>query len=141
MVLRNASRIVNIAKIREHMEHIHKLDIVHIETRGTDVFIYTNSVHNALFARTCMMSRKPYKGLRIEFSEDECAAPLLVNQAREVPRQGFVAAPPRKDKVAGNLYELLSLDGEDEDRPPGREDDDDNTISNGDDSQDGVSLI
>jgi hypothetical protein len=52
------------------------LVVVDIQFRNHDAFISTNSVHNALFARTCMMSRTAYKGLRIDWCLDECAAPL-----------------------------------------------------------------
>lgn len=137
LVLRNAARIVDIAEMRHHMEHIHKFYIIDVVTRGKDVFVYTNSVHNALFARTCMLSRKPYKGLRIEFFPDECAAPLPATKphpaASRTPSGASVIQTP------DNLFELLSLDSDEENRPPGREDDDDNTIDD-DGSDYGVRL-
>jgi hypothetical protein len=43
--------------IREDLEHIHNLVVIKVTFNGSDVHISTNSVHNALFARTCMMSR------------------------------------------------------------------------------------
>lgn len=137
LILHNAARVVNIAEIREHMEHIHQFDIIHVEVRRKDVLIYTNSVHNALFARTCMISRKPYKGLRIGFFPDECAAPIPIMQ----PNHNYSASSvSSKISAPGNLFEMLSLDSSDEEnRPPGREDDDDDTVD-GDDSDFGVSL-
>jgi hypothetical protein len=41
--------------------------VLDIYFRGGDALISTNSIHNALFARTCMMSRTAYKGLRIDW--------------------------------------------------------------------------
>ena len=43
--------------IREDLEHIHNLVVIKVTFNGCDTHISTNSVHNALFARTCMMSR------------------------------------------------------------------------------------
>jgi hypothetical protein len=43
--------------IREDLEHIHNLVVIKVTLQGPDAHISTNSVHNALFARTCMMSR------------------------------------------------------------------------------------
>jgi hypothetical protein len=43
--------------LREDLEHIHNLVVIKVTFKGSDIHISTNSVHNALFARTCMMSR------------------------------------------------------------------------------------
>lgn len=45
------------AAIRDDLEHIHNLVVIKVELMGGNCYIKTNSVHNALFARTCMMSR------------------------------------------------------------------------------------
>jgi len=144
LVLRDAAHVAKIADIREHMEHIHKFEIVDIVTRGRDIYVYTNSVHNALFARTCMMSRRPYKGLKIEFFPDECAAPLPRRMIHGNQTKATTTAS--KSQAPKNLFEMLSLDSDGENRVPGREDDDDNTIDDDDDDEDesdygmGVSL-
>jgi hypothetical protein len=39
------------------MDHIHNLVVIKVEFLGASCYIKTNSVHNAMFARTCMMSR------------------------------------------------------------------------------------
>lgn len=137
-MIRNGARFVDSGELREHMEHIHQFFIIDMTISGRDVYIYTNSVHNALFARTCMMSRKQYKGLKIEFFQDECAGDLP-----SVPRR-FTSptnlAPKAKGSMS-NLFEALSVnssDGSDEEnRPPGRDDDDDDTID-GTDSECGA---
>lgn len=125
IVIRNGtSRNLTEQGIRDDMEHIHNLVVISvtINKKGGDVFISTNSVHNALFARTCMMSRQPYKGLKIEYYPDECAVPLpkvpgraLVSTPapaanRKVSAKGSVksAKPP----LRGNIYALLAEDGE-----------------------------
>jgi hypothetical protein len=41
--------------IRDDLEHIHNLVVVRVIFAGHDAHISTNSVHNAMFARTCMM--------------------------------------------------------------------------------------
>ncbi len=43
--------------IRDDLEHIHNLVVFNVTFKGKSCYISTNSVHNAMFARTCMMSR------------------------------------------------------------------------------------
>lgn len=43
--------------IRDDLEHIHNLVVVKVDFAGGSCHIKTNSVHNAVFARMCMMSR------------------------------------------------------------------------------------
>ncbi|RMY56321.1 hypothetical protein D0863_13013 [Hortaea werneckii] len=96
LIIRNArSHGLTAAQIRADLGHIHNLVIIDISFRcpasaaamrsgssaregGDDAYVETNAVHNALFARTCMMSRTAYKGCRIEFFPDQCAGPLPV---------------------------------------------------------------
>ncbi|KAI7193177.1 hypothetical protein KC343_g8553 [Hortaea werneckii] len=95
LIIRHArSHGVTAAQIRADLDHIHNLVIIDISFRppaslspsttgsgardGDDAYVETNAVHNALFARTCLMSRTAYKGCRIEFFPDQCAAPLPV---------------------------------------------------------------
>jgi hypothetical protein len=44
--------------LRKDLEHIHRLVIIRLDFIGTTCYVKTNSVHNALFARSCMMSRE-----------------------------------------------------------------------------------
>ncbi|KAH7400731.1 carbon-nitrogen hydrolase [Phaeosphaeria sp. MPI-PUGE-AT-0046c] len=72
---------------------------------AADAFISTNSIHNALFARTCMVSRTAYKGLRIEYTVDECAV--------SVPHiKPYIASTPVvvKPKPTTNTYAILDLE-------------------------------
>ncbi|KAI6830003.1 hypothetical protein KC365_g9018 [Hortaea werneckii] len=91
LIIRNArSHGLTAAQIRADLDHINNLVIIDISFRcpfsaaagtvgGDDAYVETNAVHNALFARTCMMSRTGYKGCRIEFFPDQCAGvPLPV---------------------------------------------------------------
>lgn len=94
------------ASIRADMEHIHNLDIIDVQFRNGDAYVSTNSVHNALFARTCMMSRTAYKGCKVEFFRDECDCPLPVSMSK--PK----APPPEPIKKCGsvtNRFNLLSV--------------------------------
>lgn len=43
--------------VRDDLEHIHNLVVIKVEFIGGSCYIKTNSVHNAMFAKTCMMSR------------------------------------------------------------------------------------
>nr|OQO24037.1 hypothetical protein B0A51_06346 [Rachicladosporium sp. CCFEE 5018] len=96
------------SSIRADMDHIHNLIIISITFRGPDAHVSTNSVHNALYARTCMMSRVAYRGCRIEFVVDECDVPLSVHVKRVEP----VRKVAGKGKVMmANRFGLLNMDG------------------------------
>ncbi|KAF2803723.1 uncharacterized protein BDZ99DRAFT_467845 [Mytilinidion resinicola] len=118
IVIRSAVGKLTAQGIREDLEHIHNLIVIDITFRGFDAFISTNSVHNALFARTCMMSRTGYKGLRIEWYPDECAAPIPRGSnaawngptARSSARAAKEVPPPAK---ITNRFELLNMDESD----------------------------
>lgn len=101
-------------RIRDDMEHIHGLVIIDVAFRGSDAYVSMNSIHNALFARTCMMSRTTYKGCKIEFVRDECDVPL--------PSKAYVPkaiGAKKKAKKAGlaidNRFGMLNIDGADRD--------------------------
>jgi hypothetical protein len=95
---------VTAEEIREQLDHIHNLVVVDISFANGDALVSTNSVHNAVFARTCMMSRTLYKGVRIDWALDECAAPLP--QFRPKPRIP-VASASRNPTPMKNHYALL----------------------------------
>lgn len=105
--------------IREDLDHIHNLVVISVTFARGDAYISTNSVHNALFARTCMMSRLPYKGMKIEYYPDECAEPLP--KIRHAPRERQ-PPPAKKSNPATNRFQMLNLDGAEDDS--GDEDDD-----------------
>ncbi|KUL84039.1 hypothetical protein ZTR_07152 [Talaromyces verruculosus] len=77
LIIRNTNANITPALIREHLDHIHNLIVINIKIDHTNrsICICTNSVHNAMFARSCMRSRATYKGMKIDFGVDECAAP------------------------------------------------------------------
>ena len=118
------------SQIRDDMEHIHGLVIIDVVFHGRDAYVSMNSIHNALFARTCMMSRSTYKGCKIEFVADECDVPLPTKTY--VPKA--IGAEKRAKKPApaiSNRFDMLNIDGADrssdeENRAPS--DDDDNTV-------------
>lgn len=96
--------------IRDDMEHIHNLIIIDVIFRQGNALVCTNSVHNALYARTCMMSRSTYKGCKIEFVRDECDVPLP--QRKITPRSAFAAAVPSKKATPTlNRFNLLNMEG------------------------------
>ena len=76
LVVRGGAVRLSEDDVRDHLEHIHNLAVLDVTFQNGDVYISTNSIHNALNARTCMLSRSQYRGLKIEWYADECAAPL-----------------------------------------------------------------
>jgi len=98
------------------MEHIHNLVVISVNVVRSDIYVSTNSVHNSLFARTCMMSRALYKGLKIEWYPDECAAPIpKITEpiaAPAIPQKGSMSMKQPKTS-SSNLYSLLDLDESD----------------------------
>ncbi|KAF2786137.1 hypothetical protein K505DRAFT_368477 [Melanomma pulvis-pyrius CBS 109.77] len=103
-VVRGAAKKFTETQIRDHLDHIHNLVVVDINFKKDDVYISTNSIHNALFARTCMMSRTAYKGLRIDWYPDECATPLPRPNVKAHTQAQVV---PTKPVPITNRYTLL----------------------------------
>ncbi|KAK0637282.1 hypothetical protein B0T17DRAFT_485012, partial [Bombardia bombarda] len=96
--------------IREDLDHIHNLVVVKVDFAGGNCYISLNSVHNAINARTCMMSRLKYKGTKIEWGVDECAQPYVLPPPRkEVP------LPKKTTSAPANRFHLLNIDDEEED--------------------------
>jgi hypothetical protein len=114
IVIRGATGKITEASIRDDLEHIHNLVIINVRYTGGDAYISTNSVQNALFARTCMMSRGAYKGLKIEWFTDECAAPLPKQQGSSWKTQASINQPRRVPTPLANRFGLLNLDAPDE---------------------------
>lgn len=104
LVVRGAAGKLTEDQIRDHLDHIHNLVVIDINFKNPDAYISTNSIHNALFARTCMMSRTAYKGLRIDWCPDECAAPL---PRPSLKVQTPAPAVPMKPMPITNRYHLL----------------------------------
>ena len=102
-----ASKQITTDDIRDHLDHIHNLIVVDVKLKNGDAYVSTNSIHNALFARTCMMSRTAYKGLRIDWYADECALALPKATSRMPP----TAAPQPSRKIPfTNPYTVLGAD-------------------------------
>ena len=99
-------------KIRADMEHIHNLVIIAVVWRGADVYISTNSVNNAMFARTCMTSRALYKGMKIEWYPDECAQ-LIPESNRSVNKENVQMAPIKNPSMITNRFNLLDMNDSD----------------------------
>ncbi|KAI0141258.1 hypothetical protein GGR57DRAFT_487510 [Xylariaceae sp. FL1272] len=113
MVIRRCSPKHTEESIRDDLEHIHNLAVISIEFRGTSCHVKTNSVHNAIYARTCMQSRAKYKGSKIEWDKDECAQPLEVPQKQPAHPVKPGAAPPPAPTKLRNRFDLLRIDDDD----------------------------
>lgn len=102
--------------IRKDLDHIHNLLVISVTFKNGHVYIATNSVHNALFARSCMMSRRTYKGLKIGFSPDECARPLATipmlpkTMSKTMPNKS-IHPSPNKPTSRPNRFHVLSFGG------------------------------
>ncbi|PYH35977.1 RNA-binding protein [Aspergillus neoniger CBS 115656] len=94
--------------IRKDLDHIHNLIVISVQFKNGNAYISTNSVHNALFARSCMMSRFTYKGMKIGFYPDEC----LGTPGKHLKKEP--QAPAKKTGSVPNRFQLLSLDGADD---------------------------
>lgn len=111
LVVRGVASKLTADQIRDHLDHIHNLVAVDINFKNGDAYISTNSVHNALFARTCLMSRTIYKGARIDYYQDECAESLPRPHSKvHTP----VSRVPLNPKPTINQYALLDNQSEDD---------------------------
>jgi len=112
LVVRGIASKLTEDEIRDHLDHIHNLVVVDIGFKNGDAYVSTNSIPNALFARTCMMSRTVYKGARVEYYADECAAPLPRPESKaRVPVIQHVAMKP---VPLVNQYALLGTGSDSE---------------------------
>ncbi|PGH16652.1 hypothetical protein AJ80_05154 [Polytolypa hystricis UAMH7299] len=111
IVIRHVHPNIDEARIRDDLEHIHNLIVIGVTFDRGDAYISTNSVHNALFARTCMMSRLAYKGMKIEYYPDECAEPLPRAQP---PRKKKISPPAKRLDSTINRFQMLNMDGTDD---------------------------
>lgn len=58
------------------------------------------------------MSRKEYKGMKIEWYPDECAQPLP--KIQYIPKKENLAQPPaKKADSMMNRFQMLNMDGDD----------------------------
>ncbi|KAF8466397.1 hypothetical protein BDZ91DRAFT_725335 [Kalaharituber pfeilii] len=111
------------ARIREDLDHIHNLHVEKVEIRGDSMLVNLNSVCVALFARTCLMSRGAYKGVKIEFAPDECAgklpAPKRIDERKNLEKK---AAPK-------NRFDILAMPQEEGDGEEDEQDGEDENTS------------
>ena len=89
--------------------------------KNGDAFLSLNSIHNSLFARTCMMSRAAYKGMRIEWYPDECAQSLPKMQF--APKRENTQQLPKKPQPMVNRFQMLNIDGTEDSSEENEEDD------------------
>ena len=112
LMIRGIHPNITADRLREDLDHIHNLVVVDLSFANGDAFLSLNSIHNSLFARTCMMSRAMYKGMRIEWYADECGQPLP--KAQQAPKKENMAPPPaKKANTMVNRFQMLNMDGED----------------------------
>jgi hypothetical protein len=109
LVIRGIHPNITEQRLRDDLDHIHNLIIINLFFRNGDAYLSLNSIHNSLFARTCMMSRAMYKGLRIEWYPDECAQPLL--KTPHTPRKETLQRSFKKSNPITNRFQMLNMDG------------------------------
>ncbi|KAL8804824.1 MAG: hypothetical protein Q9182_002318 [Xanthomendoza sp. 2 TL-2023] len=128
LVIRSVKPDITEQRLREDLDHIHNLIIISISFVDGDVFLSLNSIHNALFARTCMMSRAMYRGMRIDWYPDECALPLP--KVQNPPRREMAPTSKPKTTPMVNRFQMLNLD-EDATDDSSFEDEGDGTMTPG----------
>ncbi|ROV98257.1 hypothetical protein VSDG_04395 [Cytospora chrysosperma] len=109
LILRRCDPRFTEESIREDLDHIHNLVVIKVDFMGGSCYIKTNSVHNAMFARTCMMSRAKYKGCKIDWDLDECAQPFE-RPTRVKHRKDTPPARKTNGKSVANRFHLLNLE-------------------------------
>ncbi len=131
LVIRGIQPNVTEQRLRDDLDHIHNLIVVNMSFDGGDVFLSLNSVRNSLFARTCMMSRAKYKGMKIEWYPDECALPLPKMQ--NSTKKQIAPPPERPEPLMINRFQMLNLDEDGDVTEDGSSlpEDDDPTMSSG----------
>lgn len=110
LVIRNINLSITEQRLRDDLDHIHNLIVISISFANGDAYLSLNSIHNSLFARTCMMSRAMYKGMKIEWYPDECAMPLP--QLKSSTPKPSVPLPKAKATPMMNRFQMLNLDDE-----------------------------
>ena len=115
LLLRGIHPDITEQRIRDDLDHIHNIVVISVAFKDGDAYISLNSINNSLFARTCMMSRVTYKGMKIEWYPDECSQPLpKVQYASKDTRKENLAPQPKKHGSAMNRFHMLNLDGDDD---------------------------
>lgn len=109
LIIRGVHPNITEDRLREDLDHIHNLIVINISFQNGDAHLSLNSIHNSLFARTCMMSRAAYKGMRIEWYPDECAQPLP--RMQYAPKKDNAAQPAKKVNPMVNRFQMLNMDG------------------------------
>lgn len=129
LVIRGIHSGITEQRLREDLDHIHNLIIIGMSFTGGDVYLSLNSIRNSLFARTCMMSRAMYKGLRIDWYPDECALPLP--KLQNAIKKKNVPPPETKETPMINRFQLLNMDDEATADGSSFEEDDNPTMTSG----------
>lgn len=111
LVLRNAVGLIGEARIRDDMEHIHNLVIINVKPYGHDIVVECSSIYSAEFARTCMMSRNPYRNFKIESFPDHCAEELPPTRPARISASLPKAKPT---PMSRNIYSVLAMDQDSE---------------------------
>ncbi|KAG8530008.1 uncharacterized protein KY384_005490 [Bacidia gigantensis] len=110
LVIRGVHNNITEERLRDDLDHIHNLVVIEVTFERGDAFIELNSIHNSLFARTCMMSRTGYRGMKIEWYPDECSQPLPKKQSN-FRKENRVPSPSKRLNTAVNRFQMLGIDG------------------------------
>ena len=108
-MIRSVSPQITAESIRDDLDHIHNLVVIETMFANGNACVSLNSVHNSLFARTCMRSRGKYKGMQIEYYTDECAAPLPV-MANLPKKENVPVVSVMKLNPMANRFQALNID-------------------------------
>ncbi|KAI4225683.1 MAG: hypothetical protein L6R36_003726 [Xanthoria steineri] len=129
LIIRSVKQNVTDERLREDLDHIHNLVIISISFVDGNVYLSLNSIHNALFARTCMMSRAMYRGMKIDWYPDECALPLP--KTENIARKEMASAPKLKPSPMVNRFQMLNMDDDATEDGSSFGDEEDDTMTTG----------
>lgn len=110
ILIRKARPNITEAVIRRDLDHIEDLAVISVKIERGNMYISTNSVGGALFAKSCLMSRAFYRGLWIGFYHDECAVPLPPIPGPRVAATAAGPAVPRENSPRYNPFVVLTED-------------------------------
>lgn len=109
LLFQHITRQITEARIREDLEHIHNLVVVDIQVDDDSARVSLNSIQHSLCARSCLVSRRTYRGIKIDWIADECTEPWPTATPR--PTKATKAVANKTMAQVMNRFGVLNIDG------------------------------
>ncbi|XDG01173.1 hypothetical protein ABKA04_000788 [Annulohypoxylon sp. FPYF3050] len=125
MVVKGCAPYLTRENIRQDLEHIEGLIVIKLDfDPNGDCHIKTNSIQLAIYARTCMKSRKAYKGFSMYWDADECGEcdqspttakeDMLSKNWRGQPSNNGTTVAKSPIRKTSNRFASLAIEGNDD---------------------------